>query len=174
MPMATKLVRVVTYYKGAPTHKFAWSLIEMVFTRLPDKLNTIYPFLKTHGHQSRQGADLLWKLYDSLIMWPTWGHVPIWEICISTFTRLKVIKLCRYWLRGGGSVCKHLSVCQLPVFPNNSSKICPIKLKSDMLYCIIVSFGVSTPPQKHHPPLSCQAPPPPSPLKSANCPSPPF
>ena len=34
----------------------------------------------------------------------------------------------------------------------------------------IVCTGVSTPPQKHHSPLSYQA----LPLKSANCPSPPL
>ena len=34
----------------------------------------------------------------------------------------------------------------------------------------IVCIGVSNPPKKHHPPLSCQDPP----FKFANCPSPPF
>ena len=44
-----------------------------------------------------------------------------------------------------------------------------ISKKQSSLLEIIVCIGVSNPPQKHRPPLSCQAP-----LKSANCPSPPF
>ena len=37
-----------------------------------------------------------------------------------------------------------------------------------------VHWGINPLPQKHHPPLSCQAPTPPPPLKSANGRSPPF
>ena len=56
-------------------------------------------------------------------------------------------------------------MCQIPI------KILEHHVIQNSNYQIIVRTGVSTPPQKHHFPLSCQAPPP---LKSANYPSPPF
>ena len=53
------------------------------------------------------------------------------------------------------TLCSNLHVCTFTV--------------NHHLFPSIVCIGVSPPPQKHPPPLSCQAP-----LKSANCPSPPF
>ena len=69
--------------------------------RLRDKLNTLYFHLqKTHGHQTRLGADLPWeppplKQHDPLTTWPTWGHVKIWNIYIYTLARPMATKLGR-------------------------------------------------------------------------------
>ena len=61
-------------------------------------------------------------------------------------------------------------ICICRVIPCQLNKL---SSQSDYLrFCenfAIVCIGVSTPPQKHHSPLSCQAP-----LKSASCPSPHF
>ena len=76
-------------------------------------LNTLYLHLqKTYEHWTKQGADLTLeatplKQHNSLITWPTWGHVTSWEIYNSTLIR--PMKLVRYKLMGGGSACKCLS-----------------------------------------------------------------
>ena len=64
-----------------------------------------------------------------------------------------------------------LCVCNDNSFASyDGDVICACHANKAACQLIIVSIGVSTPPQKHHSLLSCQAPP----LKSANCPSPPF
>ena len=47
--------------------------------------------------QDRQGADLVVEApkHDHLINWPTWGHVTVWEICISIFMTFIANKLGR-------------------------------------------------------------------------------
>ena len=49
------------------------------------------------GHQARQGAALVQEppKHDPLINWPTWGHVTIWKIYISTFAKFTANKLTR-------------------------------------------------------------------------------
>ena len=53
---------------------------------------------------TKLGAELQWeasifKSTWSLIKWPTWGHVAIWKVCISTITRLIASKPGRVNLR---------------------------------------------------------------------------
>ena len=63
--------------------------------------------------------------------------------------------------------------CYMATFIFLCDKICKWSLlvskKVGKFGITIVCFVVSNPPQKHHPPISCQAP-----LKSANWPSPPL
>ena len=53
--------------------------------------------------------------YDSLITWPTWGHVTNWKNYISIFKFICCQSLTGWWL-WEGSECKHLSCHQLLVF----------------------------------------------------------
>ena len=53
---------------------------------------------------TKLGAELQWeasilKSTWSLIKWPTWSHVAIWKVCISTITRLIASKPGRVNLR---------------------------------------------------------------------------
>ena len=53
---------------------------------------------------TKLGAELQWeasifKSTWSLIKWPTWGHVAIWKVCISTITKLIASKPGRVNLR---------------------------------------------------------------------------
>ena len=53
----------------APTHIFAWPWGWQV--RSCNKLNTLYLHLQeTHGHQTRQGVVLLWKVTTLKATWP--------------------------------------------------------------------------------------------------------
>ena len=45
------------------------------------------------------------KPQDLLITWPMWGHVEIWKIFISTFTKSSSLNLDRCWLRERASEC---------------------------------------------------------------------
>ena len=54
-------------------------------------------------HHNKHGADLIVEApkHDPLIKWPTWGHVTVWKIYISIFTRFITNKL-RILLTLGG------------------------------------------------------------------------
>ena len=120
VPMITKLGRLVTYLKellplelintkttvtsqkmmGSHlyNHKSLWSY---GLARSHDKLNPLY-FSTTimpidtklnKMTTSRERLPPL-KQHDPLIMWPTWGHMAIWKIFISTFTIIMATNLC--------------------------------------------------------------------------------
>ena len=61
--------------------------------RSRNKQNIYLPLQKTHGH--KLGKALTYpdrfpplKPHNPLTTWPLWGHLTIWKIYISTFTKL--------------------------------------------------------------------------------------
>ena len=135
---------------GAPTHKFAWHLNEVVLwahvanqiyyistcrrtmeTKLGKVLSYCLPPLKSHGF---------------LIMWRTWGHLTIWKIYISPVTRFMATKFDRVLTWGEGSTSKCLSRHRLPVFFYSSLSSSPgcfwIDWQNLFLYfSLIVALG---------------------------------
>ena len=88
--------------RAAPTYKFAWSLIRVTLWN--------YVSNKLHISTCRRPMDTKLgnckvltcygklpplKPHDFFITWPIWGHVTIWKICISYFTRHLATKLGR-------------------------------------------------------------------------------
>ena len=94
MPMVTKLFRMVTCCEvilPINTHDISTEWSCWVAWQIK------YHLRKMYWDQDRQGADLVVEApkHDHLINWPTWGHVTVWEICISIFMTFIANKLGR-------------------------------------------------------------------------------
>ena len=90
MPMVTKLIRVMRYREELPPINLHDPSMKWTCEAL---LQIKYYYQKTHGHQTRQGADLPWESPSLKATW-LFDHVTsvrsreILNIYISTFTRL--------------------------------------------------------------------------------------
>ena len=83
-----------------------------------DKLNTLQ---KTHGHQTRQGADLPWE-FPILKAKSSFDHVPKLRLCDDLKNsylhsqELWPLNLAGLWLWGDGWACQRSSYHQIHVF----------------------------------------------------------
>ena len=93
MPMVTKLFRVVTCGKEL-------SPINMHDISMKWSCWVMWQIKYIYQHHNRQGADTVLEApkYDPLIKWPTWGHVIVWKIYISIFTRFIAYTLGRIFI----------------------------------------------------------------------------
>ena len=111
--MVTKIVKMVTYSEEFPPINSNDPLMRW---SCDVRWQIKYSSICRISMDSKLGKVLTYheklpplKPQDPLIMWPTWGHVIVWKIKISTFTRLMTTEIGRLLTLGAGSSRKHVN-----------------------------------------------------------------
>ena len=84
--------------QGALTDVSTWHLNGVVLRgHVTNKIHILPLPAEDDWYHTRQGANLVEEApkHDPLIKWPTWVHMTVWKIYISTFTRSIANKLGR-------------------------------------------------------------------------------